>query len=123
MAVIQEPAAIPEIVATILIQFHRETEEFYENFVITPESQSHPGDMSNLWLIYCYSDDDTKDKLESLLGLDGVRNVVVVYGKTTWAEYAAEHGLELKRHVCNKNGCEEFESTAIMDVIYYTGEL
>ncbi len=124
MEVTREPVAIPEVVATILIQFKRESEESFETWTAKPESQSHPGDLSNLWLTYCYSDEDTKDKLESLLGLDGVQNVVVVYGRTTWVEYAAEHGLELGKHQCNHNGCKEFEGSAVTgEVLYYTGPL
>lgn len=107
-----------------MIQFKRETEEFYENYVITPDSQSHPGDVSNLWVMYCYKDEDVLPNVEALHGLDGVQNVVVVYGKTTWVEYAAEHGIELLKHNCNHNGCEKFEDTAVMgEVLYYTGPL
>lgn len=111
------------VVATLLIQMHRDQDEI-EAWTPRTESQSHPGDMSNLMIMYCYKDADVLANVEALQGLGGVKNVVVVYGETTWADYAKEHGLELKRHVCPHNGCEGYEGSAVMgEVLYYTGPL
>ena len=115
---------VPKVVATLLIRQPRETEEWYEKWTPLPDSQSHPGDISNLWVMYCYKEEDVLPNLEALMGLDGVQDVVTVYGKTTWAEYAQEHGLELQKHNCNHNGCKEFNGTAVMgEVVYYNGPL
>lgn len=116
--------AIPEVVATLLIQLPRASEEELAAWTPRPGSQSHPGDLSNLWIMYCYSNDAVKENLETLLNLGGVQNVAVAYGKTTWKKYAAEHGLKLEKHICDHNGCKGSGGSSLLgEVLYYTGPL
>jgi hypothetical protein len=111
------------VVATLLVRLPRNQEEI-DSWFSYPEAQSHPGDIGNLWLMKCYSNEQTLENLETLMGLPGVQDVVVAYGDVSWPEYAETHKIELKKHVCTRNGCEGSGGSALMgEVLYYTGPL
>jgi hypothetical protein len=113
----------PEVVATLLIRLPWDQEKI-NNWRAAPDSQSHPGDIGNLWLMKCYDSDLVLPNVEALQELGGVEDVIVVYGDSSWPEYAANHGITLGRHVCTKNGCKEFIGSAVLDeILYYTGPL
>ena len=112
-----------KVIATLLIKMVWDR-EYIENWKPTETSESHAGCMGNLWLMKCYDNDSVMKNLEALTGLDSVDDVVVYYGETTWAEYAAEKGIELEKFVCKHEGCEEFDGDAILGQIFiYTGPL
>ena len=112
-----------KVVATLLIRMPWDQERI-DTWTPDPETKSHPGDIGNLMLMKCYTDESVLQNLEALTGLPGVDDVVVVYGDTSWQKYAEEKGIALQNHVCTNHGCEGFGGSSVMgEVFYYTGPL
>jgi hypothetical protein len=112
-----------EVVATLLIRMPWD-QKAIDNWVPYPEAMSHPGDVSNLMLLKCYTNEQTLENLQYLMDLPGVQDVVVAYGDVSWPEYAKTHKIELEKHVCTRSGCAGYGGSALLnEVLYYTGPL
>ena len=111
---------MPEVMATILFTLVWD-EEYLNSWKPTPTSESHPGDLGNLWSIQCYSKDEVFSRIDSLNGLDGVDKIVaVVYGDTTWEKYIEETGIDVQIYDCP--WCKRAGGKGVLDPVrYYIG--